>query len=94
MSERQYTSTMTSKGQVTIPAAIRRMLNLEPNATVAFEVKGGEVHIKPARLSLEAIYGAVKPLSTPEDFARIERIAGEERATQITEEDERDRAVH
>ncbi len=88
MNERQYTSTMTSKGQVTIPVAIRRMLKLEPNATVAFEVKGDEVRIKPARLSLEAIYGAVKPLTTPEDFERIEQIANEERAVRFLEKDE------
>ena len=74
---------MTRKGQVTIPAVIRKMLGLEPNKQVAFEIEGGEVRIKPARATLEAAYGAVKPLTRPEDFERIAEIAQEEHAQQV-----------
>jgi len=49
-------------------------------------VEGDEVRIRPARLSLEAIYGAVRPLAVPEDFERIEQVAGEERAGQCADE--------
>ena len=82
MKEQEIVMKMTSKGQVTIPAVIRKMLGLEPNKQVAFEIEAGEVKIKPARATLEAAYGAVKPLTRPEDFERIARIAQEEHAEQ------------
>jgi bifunctional DNA-binding transcriptional regulator/antitoxin component of YhaV-PrlF toxin-antitoxin module len=40
MSEQRYTSTMTRKGQVTIPAAIRRMLK-QSRTGGCFEVERG-----------------------------------------------------
>lgn len=43
------TSTVTSKGQVTIPAHMRVMMELKPGDKVAFLVSQGEVRISPAR---------------------------------------------
>ena len=40
---------ITSKGQVTIPAAIREKAGLMPNTEVEFEYDGNTVHIRPAR---------------------------------------------
>jgi AbrB family looped-hinge helix DNA binding protein len=40
---------ITSKGQVTIPLAIREKLGLHPDTEVAFEVSGNAVRIKKAR---------------------------------------------
>jgi len=37
------TTTLTSKGQATIPAQIRKVLSLKPGDQVAFEVHGDEV---------------------------------------------------
>jgi AbrB family looped-hinge helix DNA binding protein len=34
----RYNAKVTSKGQITIPAEVRRALELEPGASVAFEV--------------------------------------------------------
>jgi AbrB family looped-hinge helix DNA binding protein len=82
MPQREIVMTMTRKGQVTIPAVIREMLGLEPNKQVAFEIEAGEVKIKRARATLEAAYGAVKPLARPEDFEAIAEIAHEEHARQ------------
>jgi AbrB family looped-hinge helix DNA binding protein len=42
----QYTSTMTSKGQVTVPAAIRRKLGLKPGQQVRFVFFGGKVRLE------------------------------------------------
>ena len=39
---------ITSKGQVTIPQAIREKAGLMPNTEVEFEMKGGKVLLKPA----------------------------------------------
>jgi antitoxin PrlF len=83
MAEQEIIMTMTRKGQVTIPAAVRRLLGLEPNKQVAFEIENGEVRIRPAQATLEAAYGAVKPLSRPEDFEEIARVAQEEHAQEV-----------
>lgn len=40
---------ITSKGQVTIPQAIREKAGLLPNTEVEFEMKGGRVLLRPAR---------------------------------------------
>ena len=40
---------MTSKGQVTIPLAIREKLGLTPDTEVEFEIDGNAVRIKRAR---------------------------------------------
>lgn len=42
----QYNPTMTSKGQVTIPVAIRRRLNLKPGQPVHFNVSSSSVKIE------------------------------------------------
>ena len=43
-------TTLTSKGQVTIPKHIRDALHLQPGAAVEFSVNaGGEVVLRPAR---------------------------------------------
>ncbi|HVQ43569.1 MAG TPA: AbrB/MazE/SpoVT family DNA-binding domain-containing protein [Candidatus Saccharimonadia bacterium] len=36
----KYSSTMTSKGQVTIPVEIRRKLGLKPGQAVSFDLSG------------------------------------------------------
>ena len=40
MSEQQYVMPITSKGQVTIPAAVRQLLGLKKSGKVAFKIKG------------------------------------------------------
>lgn len=42
---------LTSKGQVTIPQAIREHLGLLPRTEVEFEVDGDAVRLRPARKS-------------------------------------------
>lgn len=58
-----YSTTLTQKGQVTIPVQIRRSLNLQSGQKVTFFTKNNNVFIKPAKdfLSLE---GSVINLNT------------------------------
>lgn len=58
-----YPTTITQKGQVTIPVTIRRLLNLKAGDQVRFLVdKKKEVKIKPAkRFSIMSLYGSLKP---------------------------------
>lgn len=61
--EEELVSTLTSKGQVTIPVQIRRLLGLKPKAKVAFLQKKDGVHIAVPHYTLDTIKGAVPALS-------------------------------
>ena len=54
------TSTMTSKGQTTVPKQIREALDLEPGAKLRWEVSGGKVAITTDRPALYALQGFIK----------------------------------
>ena len=58
----KFFASMTSKGRVTIPAAVRRQLGLEMGDTVIFRVEGGHVSLYPSEHSLDAIFGSVPAL--------------------------------
>lgn len=73
--EAELTSTVTSKGQVTIPVQIRRLLGLEPKTKVAFLQKKDGVHIAAPRYTLNTIKGAVPPLSKKYSEKDIREIA-------------------
>lgn len=61
-------SRVTQKGQVTIPAAIRKQLGLKPGDKVRFESDDGDIKITRATSRLIDGFGAVTPRSRPEDF--------------------------
>lgn len=54
------TSTLTSKGQVTIPANVRRMLGLKPGDQVAFMVEDGRIMLVRGEDRIEAAFGLIK----------------------------------
>ena len=53
-----------------------------------FQIKGGVVTVEPVLATLQAAYGAVTPLSRPEDFERISEIAHEEQALRAVQRGE------
>lgn len=64
-------TTLTQKGQVTIPHAIRVRLGLKPKDRVRFDVQGEVVTLRPASSKLLAGFGAVTPRRRPEDWAAV-----------------------
>ena len=52
-------STVTTKGQVTIPVDIRSLFHIRPNDRVDFIVEGDRIVLTPVR-SLKDLRGAVK----------------------------------
>ena len=88
MNDQQYVMPITSKGQVTIPVAVRRLLGLRKSGRVAFRIKGDAVTVELAQATLQAAYGAVTPLSRPEDFERISEIVQEEQALRAVQRGE------
>ena len=68
---REFETTLTEKGQVTIPLEIRRILGLRPRDRIRFEVEGEVVKIRQASSKLLQGYGAVTPRNRPEDFQEL-----------------------
>lgn len=71
---------MTQRGQVTIPAQVRRLIGAKPRGKVAFRVDGDDVKLVAVEHTLESAYGSVRPIGRPEDFKRLERTAKDEHA--------------
>lgn len=76
----QQVSSVSPKGQITIPIEFRRMLGLKPKDKVSIEAEDGELRVKPAKSTAEQLYGSVTPLTNQsvEDVimeAKVARIA-------------------
>lgn len=82
----EYVRKVTTKGQVTIPAEIRRAFDIEPGDRVAFRVTDDVVELYTTPMSLEDTFGAVTPQREPEDFDQLRDIAVEEHALKVVEE--------
>lgn len=80
-------STMTSKGQITLPAAIRRSLGLKRGDKVVFQMEEEGVKLMPARSALAAGYQSIPPLKTPKTWKEIEEIVRDEQARAVVEKD-------
>lgn len=67
------TSVLTSKGQVTIPADVRRRLGLSPGDRLAFVLDGDQVRLVRRENRIEAAFGVCKPAQSvsDEDMERI-----------------------
>jgi AbrB family looped-hinge helix DNA binding protein len=54
------TATVTSKGQITLPVALRNALNIQPGTKIVFELKGTQFTGRP-ELPISAYRGILKP---------------------------------
>ena len=79
---KEITTTLTQRSQVTVPAAVRRVLGVKPREKVTFTIADGEVRLKPVAYSLESAYGSVRPSRKPEDFDELSRVARDAKAEQ------------
>ncbi len=83
---KQISSTMTQRGQVTLPAEVRRLLGVKPRDKVTFTIDGGEVRLEAPPFSLESAFGSVQPSTRPEDLDGITRAAKDAKAEQTARE--------
>lgn len=67
----EFTATVTQRAQVTIPAQVRRVLGIGPRDKVAFTIEDDAVRLRPAALTLESVFGSIRPSEQPEDFEEI-----------------------
>ena len=77
---KQIVTTMTQRGQVTVPAEVRRKLGLKARDKVAFKIDDNGVHIEPAKYTLETVFGSVRPLKPIKDIDAAIRQARDEKA--------------
>jgi antitoxin PrlF len=65
-------STLSAKGQVTIPAKVRKSLGLKPGDKVAYKVVGNKAELIAIKGTILDAAGSVKPKKRPEDLAARE----------------------
>lgn len=72
-------SRISSKGQVTIPADLRRALNLKAGSQVKFVLDNGGVRLLPARQGIEDLRGTIK-VSEKQDYKAVRQQVMEEKS--------------
>ncbi len=80
---KEYVSSVSPKGQVTIPVEIREMLGVKPKDKVIFEVDDAGVKIRPLASRLAASYQAIPALTQTRTMEEITEIAREEHAEEV-----------
>ena len=68
------TTKMTSKGQVTIPNRVRKLLHLQEGSAVAFTVTKHGIILVPCEVTAKSPY-------SPKEWQKIEKLASEEGKT-------------
>ncbi len=69
------TSTLTSKGQTTIPGEVRKALGLKPKQRLMYEVNGHQAILKAVEGTLLDLFGSVKvPSGASHNWKKIEEM--------------------
>lgn len=73
------TATLTSKGQITIPKAVRDSLRLRPGDRVTFVLRGdAEAILKPVTKSVDDVYGKLySPMQQPKSVEEMKTAVAE-----------------
>ena len=77
---KEFMSSVSPKGQITIPLEIRQQLGVKPKDKVVITVDGDEVTVRPAHARLAASYQAIPALKPPRTLKEITEIAHEDQA--------------
>lgn len=81
---KEHIQTVTVKGQVTIPAEVRKALGVKPNSQVSIRLQEGKVVIEPVAMTLEEAFASVKPVkSVSGDYKVIRNIAIDEHVEKV-----------
>ncbi len=67
-------STLTTKGQTTIPRKVRQALDLKPGMRLIYEIEGDRAVLR-AQPALMAVFGALKSKKAGKDFQRAREVA-------------------
>lgn len=82
---RELLSKVSSKGQVTIPIEVRRLLGVQPEDKVAFVVEEGNVQLKRTGSVVDRTAGALKSHEPPLSAKQLREAAEEAIAQDVVE---------
>jgi len=77
---KEIITSITAGGQITLPAAVRRILGVKPRDQVAFAIDGQEVRLVSVRYTLESAGGSVQPATSTKNLNKRLEEAKEEMA--------------
>ena len=80
-------SIVTTKGQTTIPKAIRAFLKLEAKDKILYQVENDKVIMRPLKGDILDLRGSVKTEEKPVDFEKIRKVTRKRIARNIVEGD-------
>ena len=80
---KELVATITSKGQLTVPAEIRRTLGLKRGDKVVFRLENHDVTLAPATSRLAAGYQSVPALPAAKTWQEVEALVAEEQAARF-----------
>jgi AbrB family looped-hinge helix DNA binding protein len=86
MKEQQFFSSVSPKGQITLPGAIRKALGIKPKDQMAIVMDDGMIIVQPLRSRLVRHYQKAGALKEPLSWKEIEAIAHEEHAQRVARE--------
>ena len=78
-------TSITKKGQVTIPKEIREALGLKERDKIIFTIRGSEIRMRPIRGTILDLRGTVYPKERPEEFEKVRMKVKRKRAKNIAE---------
>ena len=67
-----YTSSVSPKGQITLPIELRKELEIEPKDIVVIALEGGHIQVEKAESSLLSGFGVVPVPDSPRSWKEIE----------------------
>ena len=81
-----FQSSLSPKGQITLPKQPRDLLRLRPKEKVVIQYKDGAVSVTPLKDTLESIYQSVPALKKPLTDREMTDIAWEDHAAEVAQE--------
>jgi len=77
---KEIVSSVTERGQVTVPAEVRKLLGLDKKGPLTWVIEDGVVQVRRPGRTLEQSFGAIRPVNSPEDWDARIREAREDKA--------------
>ena len=84
-----WTTTISSKGQLVLPKAIRDELGVKPGDKVVFVMRQGRIELQTYHGDILSWYGALT-IDTPQDWQAVQEETGQRRAEEVVRESESD----
>jgi antitoxin PrlF len=83
---KEYLSSVSTKGQITLPAELRRRLGINPRDKVALAIEDETLVVRPAQSGLRAGFMSIPALEVRLSVEEMTEIAAEEAAEEVARE--------